>query len=1062
MKLKITGKLKIIGVVAAVILGVLVVASFLASRLIDQDKYKSLIVEKVADATGYQVNWDGNIKISLLPVPHVSLRTVSIDAQKNNIARIDHVSVDVNLVPLFSGRVVLGDVVLDKPVITLTVDKYGRKLWDVPKKSDEQAPVAQEPAIAESDAGEKSAPVSFGKIVLRDGLVVYDDQSAGEKTTISSINLAVQTGVDGGPYIAQGGLKYNDIAFEIDAKTTNPQGENQLPLRVMAQLPDMKVRLEYSGVVTTSGDFSAQGDLKILADDLRKSVSAFSIEGGKKIPEEIAGVASVEGTLLYSRDEISAKNVKITAGRLSYLGDFSIAHYQADKPVLSLSIEPEKKNAAEKGDGVSSASIISVLDDLTVRGQGSVSNGSVIVDRANVAFDGAALELSGRYDPARGASSKPNVTLQLTSPRLDLDDLMRYFKDGDAAASLKNASSAPAAAKDSSAEKGKEAVATLPFNGAFNIRIGDVLYGNQAYKDIVTVFSISGPALKISEFSAAFKPDSKISVQGVVGDVTALQGLDVRVHLNVADVDATLKSMDIEQGFVKKAIGAAQVVADLKGSVDQLSFNADVAAMGYKVSGQGSVREVLQSPVINNVDLTLFHPQFGNAMRVFQPDFRAGSSLQGAMNIATSLSWADGQYRVSKIDGKIGATTIKGDVVFDPKKDQSVPFVKGEFVLGDLVMGGTTEAYKPVVSQPSSSKSSASSSGEARWSRESIDTAWMRAFDADLVVKARSVSYDLWMFANPSLVIKLDNGVLTVSEAAAGLFGGKALLQGNVESGSNARDPLSMEWHVTASDVDAGKLHSAIVRKKSDTISGTISALDVKAVSSGVSPASLIYALDGKGHMQGNNLVVKGVDAAQLAQTAKGSFKPVDRAGSLLSSFKGGQTEFSVFESVFNIDDGIVDFSKIIFDGAKASISGVGQVNLPQWLVDLKISMTVKNTDIPPFDMSIRGPLDNPAQAGGAVIENYLRSKVQNKVQKLLGKELEKRFGVPQGSEPVAEPANEPVTSTPSSADPVVTGAPDEALPESAVPEESAPEEEKPEDALKKEAVKALQGLFAQ
>ena len=180
-----------------------------------------------------------------------------------------------------------------------------------------------------------------------------------------------------------------------------------------------------------------------------------------------------------------------------------------------------------------------------------------------------------------------------------------------------------------------------------------------------------------------------------------------------------------------------------------------------------------------------------------------------------------------------------------------------------------------------------------------------------------------------------------------------------------------------------------------------------------------------------------------LLKPLKASFKPLERAGSLFGSFKDGQTQFDTFDAAYKITSGVADFSKLVFDGPRAKIDGRGNVNLPRWTIDLTNTITVKGTDIPPFDVTVKGPLDNPAQAGGNIIEGYLRDKAQKKVQKLIGNELEKRFGIPLGG---AEPAPAPDATAPAAGDPAP-----------APVEETAPQQQiTPEE----EAVKALQGLF--
>lgn len=366
--------------------------------------------------------------------------------------------------------------------------------------------------------------------------------------------------------------------------------------------------------------------------------------------------------------------------------------------------------------------------------------------------------------------------------------------------------------------------------------------------------------------------------------------------------------------------------------------------------------------------------------------------------------------------------------------------IKGDLSFGDLVFDATRSASSGA-SSSTGSKAAPAGSG-ARWSSQPIDTAWMNSMDADIAVKAKSITQDQWKLSNANLSFNLNGGTLDIRDVSAGMFGGTAKMNGKVKSA-----PLGVDFSMQADNVDARQLHSALTGAPADKISGTISSFNLAVNSTGASPSALVKALGGKGDMAGSQIVIKGIDAAQLAETAKGSFKPLERAGNLYNTFQGGQTEFDTMDVAFAIQNGVATFSQLKLDGPRALIQGkAGNINLPRWTIDLTTTVTVKDTDIPPFDITVKGPLDNPLQAGGNIIEDYLRQKAQKKVEKLIGKELEKRFGIPFGQS--AEQA------APSEVSPA-TGADGTAVPDSA-PAEEAPRKQSKEE----KAIRALQGIL--
>lgn len=526
------------------------------------------------------------------------------------------------------------------------------------------------------------------------------------------------------------------------------------------------------------------------------------------------------------------------------------------------------------------------------------------------------------------------------------------------------------------------------------------------------------------------------------------KSFDVKAKVETDNADALLADYAPDVKLPKK-IGAASVEGSVKGTSDKVSYDGTVKALQFSLGAAGSTALPMEKGGTTALKLHVKHPKFVEAVRIFQPEFEAPlKSMSGGLDLKADLSFGDKKVELKNMAADLGGTSVSGDISVATGSEKS--FVTGALAFGDLVFPETSSEKAAGASSASSSPAPASNaSNKGRWSRDPINVEWMKSFDADLTIKARSITQNLWKIANANLAFDLKSGVLKVKDLSAGMFGGQVSMNGKIDS---AASPLSVNLSVKASDVDARQLQSALTSKNADTLSGVISSFNVDVSASGSSVSDLVQSLGGKGDLGGKNIVVKGVDAAQLAMTAKGSFKPLERAGSLFGSFKDGQTEFTQMEAIFPIEKGIVNFTTLKLDGPKAAINSTGQVNLPAWTIDLKNSMTVKDTDIPPFDFTIKGPLDNPVQAGGGVIENYLRGRLEKKVNKLIEKELGKLLG-----EKIA-PA-QPAPTDPSLEAPVVP-APEEVVPPA--PEEApAPVPAKPTKQEKAEkAVKLLEGLL--
>jgi hypothetical protein len=593
----------------------------------------------------------------------------------------------------------------------------------------------------------------------------------------------------------------------------------------------------------------------------------------------------------------------------------------------------------------------------------------------------------------------------------------------------------------------------MPFSGRVRADVAKLTTGGKTYSDIKADITSNSGGLTIANAEVGLVPDTSVNVSGKIANTSNLSGLNLKVAAKTQDAEKLFSSLGVAMPELPRKVGAASMNGSFTGDLKNLGFSTVVSALQFNVKGEGSVGDPMGTPAISSLKFNIAHPNFNEAMKTFQPGFAGSTGFYGPLDVSGQLAWGADKVDVTSINGKLGQTTVSGNIsaVTKPKTK-----VTGALDFGAIVFPSATNNGGTVAA---TSKAAAPASSGDRWSRDPIDSAWMKSFDADIAIKAKSITQNLWKLTDANLAFKLNDGTLTLDDISAGLFGGHASINGTVKSGAAAKDPLSINAKIKADNVDAKDLMSAATGKVSYTLTGTISKVDVAIDSTGASVANLVQTLGGNGTMNGKNIIVKGIDAAQLATAAKGSYKPLDRAGSLFQSFQDGQTEFTDFNSDFTIQSGIVNFSKIYFDGPKATLNTTGNVNLPKWTVDFKNSMTVKDTDIPPFDFTIKGSLDNPANSGGDIVNNYLQNKLEKKATKLLEGKLGGKLGALLGGGSAATTTDTPATDAPvTPSTDGVTSDPATSTP-SADQGTTAPAETDKQKAAK-EAVKALQGLF--
>ena len=118
----------LLGVVAVLVILVVVAAAALP-RLVDTPRIQSYIASSATQALGRPVRFS-SVSIRVLPLPAVELHDLEVAEDPKfgtePFLKLDVGRVRLRLLPLLTGRVELGDILLRKPVVTLIQGADGR------------------------------------------------------------------------------------------------------------------------------------------------------------------------------------------------------------------------------------------------------------------------------------------------------------------------------------------------------------------------------------------------------------------------------------------------------------------------------------------------------------------------------------------------------------------------------------------------------------------------------------------------------------------------------------------------------------------------------------------------------------------------------------------------------------------------------------------------------------------------------------------------------------------------------------------------------------------------
>ena len=216
--------IKYLLIALAVIVIVFIAGAVVLVATVDPNDHKEEIVAAVKDATGRDLTLAGDIGFSFFPRLGVKLGEAELSNAAGfgdqPFASIEHVGVSVDLLSLLRAKIQADTIDLRGLRVNLQKSKNGKTNWD-DLSGDASASTS-------SSAGEGSSlGLEVAGIRITDSQIVYDDQQAGNKITLSPIEL--KTG-------SIGSGKPSSISAELGMAQTNPNMTADITLDSKAKL----------------------------------------------------------------------------------------------------------------------------------------------------------------------------------------------------------------------------------------------------------------------------------------------------------------------------------------------------------------------------------------------------------------------------------------------------------------------------------------------------------------------------------------------------------------------------------------------------------------------------------------------------------------------------------------------------------------------------------------------------------------------------------------------------------------------------------------------------------
>lgn len=231
------------------------------------NNYKARIEQIVKEKTGRTLTIGGQMHMAIFPRLGLRLSRVSLSNppgfnDQSPFASIDKLELDVELLPLFSHKLIVDHVLLDGLDLNLIRHADGKANWQgLAGKASGAAPaVAVKPAKPTAASLAAGAPfaLAVAGVDLRGARVVYNDQLARRRIVVAPLNMSVG-------HLAQGRSAPLKLDFHVEDSKPALGLDGHLTAQLSANLATARYQLDHMSLkLSAKGNAVPQGAVEVL------------------------------------------------------------------------------------------------------------------------------------------------------------------------------------------------------------------------------------------------------------------------------------------------------------------------------------------------------------------------------------------------------------------------------------------------------------------------------------------------------------------------------------------------------------------------------------------------------------------------------------------------------------------------------------------------------------------------------------------------------------------------------------------------------------------------------
>lgn len=309
--------------IAAAVALPLLGAAYMVPRLLDVEGYKPALADAVKQATGRELVIDGPLKLTLLPVPRVSARSVhfanAVGGAGAQMVEVRWVGASPSWSALLQGRVEIGRLILYKPVVVLETDADGVPNWEFkPGAGTQQAPGAPSEGLH----------LAVGKLDIVDGTLSYTNPVTHKTIKAERVKATASVGSLKGPFSIDGSATVNGVPLSLAVSVNAPRDDGANDAKLAVQVPNG--HLSFDGRTSAiAADATISGRLEVRTGGLTDFISALVRAIGEPLPAfdtSVVGSFAFDGGIEISPDRLAVNDFKASLGGDAAAGTLALTH----------------------------------------------------------------------------------------------------------------------------------------------------------------------------------------------------------------------------------------------------------------------------------------------------------------------------------------------------------------------------------------------------------------------------------------------------------------------------------------------------------------------------------------------------------------------------------------------------------------------------------------------------------------------------------------------------------------------------------------------------------------